>query len=170
MQAVPPDYCLALLFRAVVLARRGGTHGGSRLNETGAAERIGGSTVYSHGARAKRLAAAAGAGHGALSAGGWRGHDRAHRLCPAQREFRPAIRHRKSRRRRRHDRRGSGRQIRARRLHDPARCHCVFDQRLALWQPGLRLPQGFRSGLSGRAGAEHSRRHPRRYRRTRLPM
>src|SRR5262249_59393221 len=108
MQAVPPDYCLALLFRAVVLARRGGTHGGSRLNETGAAERIGGSTVYSHGARAKRLAAAAGAGHGALSAGGWRGHDRAPRLCPAQREVWPAIPHPKSRRRPPPDPRGKG--------------------------------------------------------------
>ena len=48
----------------------------------------------------------------------------------------------------------------ARRLHDPARRHSLFGQRLAVCQSAVRLPQGFRAGVSGCAGAEHSGRHP----------
>ena len=131
-----------------------------RAHKAHGAGRAGRRALWRYRGGASRLAEPPGARHGALSAGGRRRHHGAYHLCQARRESRPAIRHRESRRRRRHHWRGRGGESRSRRLRDLARCHGVLGQCLALPGFAVRLPQGFRPGIPGVAGAEHPGRHP----------
>ena len=112
-------------------------------------------TVRSQRQCRSRVAYPPGVGDGALSAGRRRRHHGADPLCQGRHHPGPAIRHRKSWRGRRHHRRSAGREGRARWLHRPARCHCVFGQCRTLFEPSVRLRQGFRSRRAGVAGAEH---------------
>ena len=105
--------------------------------------------------RASRLAEPAGARSGALSAGRRRRHHGAHPLRQGRRHHASAIHRREPRRRRRHHRRSHRRQGRSRRLHAVARRHRFLGERFALSEPVVRLPQGFRAGVPGVAGAQH---------------
>ena len=140
---------------AIVGKNQGGSDGRNQTHTAHAVGRTGGRAARRHGRRAGRLAEPAGAGDRALSAGRRRRHHGAHPVRQGGRHPRPAIHHRKSRRRRRHHRRSRGRQGRCGRLHAAARRHGVLGERLALSEPAVRLPQGFRTGVPGLAGAEH---------------